>query len=170
MGIYKGYNGIYPLVMTFTVRHGKIQPFLRTVWPIYFDKWAIEKPWRTVTVITRLGNLWQPGFSTWKILEGWDFRRYYQPYQILPAIGSSYATGSPQWWTPCFPAIDAAWFSYLWGSVKKIIWGWISCYRNYPITIWSIWLECYHPFENSPAMTSRVPFGYAFDSSLSHNS
>ena len=111
--------------MTFTVRHGKIQPFLRTVWPIYFDKWAIEKPWRTVTVITRLGNLWQPGFSTWKILEGWDFRRYYQPYQILPAIGSSYATGSPQWWTPCFPAIDAAWFSYLWGSVKKIIWGWI---------------------------------------------
>ena len=39
---------IYHLVMTFTVRHGKIHPFLRMVNHRFL--WAIEKPWRTVSV------------------------------------------------------------------------------------------------------------------------
>ena len=43
-----------------TVRHGKIHPFLRTVFTIYFDFYG---PWKIhehspVNVITSLGNIW----------------------------------------------------------------------------------------------------------------
>ena len=61
---------------------GDIMGFTRPGYDIHSSPWkdpAISKngmahlfrymghrylPWRTVTVITRLGNLWQPGFST----------------------------------------------------------------------------------------------------------
>ena len=42
--------GIYHLVMT-NSSPWKDPPFF-----IYFDRWAIEKPWRSVNVITRPGN------------------------------------------------------------------------------------------------------------------
>ena len=44
-------------IWLFVTSPWKDPPFLSSVKTIYFDEWAIEKPWRTVTVvITRLGT------------------------------------------------------------------------------------------------------------------